>query len=80
MAHKVTKLDDGYFEYRGVEFQRVDRLRGYSDHYQIWGRIKGIKIVAGTRRELLAAIDRALDAPKPPSNAQFAAALGPCGK
>jgi hypothetical protein len=62
MAHKVTKLDDGDFEYRGVEFTRVDRLRGYSDHYQSCRKVKGIPLYGATRRELLAAIDRILDA------------------
>ena len=62
MAHKVTKLDDGDFEYRGVEFTRVDRLIGYSDHYQSRRKVNGIPLYGATRRELLAAIDRTLDA------------------
>jgi hypothetical protein len=62
MAHKVKKLDDGDFEYRGVEFTRVDRLRGYSDHYRTCRKVKGASLYGATRRELLAAIDRALNA------------------
>lgn len=61
MKHKVKKLDDGDFEYRGVEFTRVDRLRGYSDHYRTCRKVNGVPVVAATRRELLAAIDRNLD-------------------
>lgn len=62
MAHKVTKLEDGDFEYRGVEFTRVDRLRGYSDHYRTCRKVNGVPLYGATRRELLAAIDRAIDA------------------
>lgn len=58
---KVTKQEDGDYLYRGVEFTRVDRLRGYSDHYRTWHKVKGHPVSAATRRELLAAIDRLLD-------------------
>lgn len=60
--YKVTKMEDGDFEYRGVEFTRVDRLRGYSDHYRTCRKVKGVPLHGATRRELLAAIDRTLDA------------------
>mgnify|MGYP001606871718 CR=1 FL=1 len=57
--YKVTKFEDGYFEYRGVGFRRVDSLRGYSGHYQTYGR-KGIAANGETRKKLLENIDYAL--------------------
>jgi hypothetical protein len=61
-AWKVTKQEDGDFNYRGVEFTRVDRLRGYSDHYRTIRRVAGIATAsAATRKELLARIDNLLD-------------------
>lgn len=62
MKNKVTNMGDGDFEYRGIVFQRVDRLRGYSDHYQTRRKVKTTPLHAATRRALLAAIDRTLDA------------------
>lgn len=57
--HKVTRLEDGDFEYRGVMFIRVDRLRGYSDYYRTIGKVGGTTLSAKSQRDLTAKIDDA---------------------
>lgn len=60
-AWKVTKLEDGDFEYRGVEFMRDNSLRGYSGHYRTIRKVAGIATASGaTRAELLKNIDNLL--------------------
>lgn len=60
-AHKVKKLEDGDFEYRGVMFTRTERLRGYSDYYRTIGRVRGAGYSAKSQRELTTKIDQAID-------------------
>lgn len=61
-VHKVKKLEDGDFEYRGVEFTRDDSLRGFSGHYRTIRKVAGVSTASGaTRRALLANIDALMD-------------------
>ena len=59
---KVTKTGDNDYEYRGIEFTRVDCLSGYYGHYRTCGRVGDYNISSFTRKELLYRIDQALDA------------------
>lgn len=62
--HKLTKLEDGDFEYRGVVIIRDDKMRGYSTHYRALIKSDGNETYSSTRRALLARIDDILSRPE----------------
>lgn len=71
---------DGWYVYRGVKIERDDSNRGYWGHWRASvGSIVGgthKKFTTQTQTQLLAQIDEYLG----PTDEQFLAALGPCGK